>query len=779
MATVQFPAGNNGSNSILPMTRNAVYIKRSWSDPWTLQPHLRPMTLGQANGPNVTQARLLWYFGNKDETTYGGKRITRPLNLRGQFVKIEVSSANQGNRATLFIGLIQDEEIKADKNDSVYTGDQYVVAYGLEHLFDQVYLNEVWVSDDKGVRKQPFVPKLNARTRAGQDFAGNRSSSVPVGRTTYVFGAGGTWTNLQFLQYLLAEIRPYGITFNLSGTYAGLAKMKTELRLEHTTVKQILDVLIPRQRGYTYRVHWDNATPNNVVFEIQPVFNTGEAQVTEGTVTLDANPRRKALDFTGIEYSMKYRILEKGVNEHDEIVVEGKRIKLCGTFDAAIGTLVPGWESADETAYAAVNEGDAAGNDRALRHDKWKSVYQRFLIPETWNGKLFDASSVAYLQDQPFPNQTILPYEETLRVGMPNILSNGLFDSLVADANLYLKDAKCVRALPFRGQGGTSDNASEWQAPLVFARERALFDGDWLLSAAYHQLHLPYEGINRSNSDNTAPAAKVTMLDNAPGFQLEWPVPHVGGLADGPNAGGTLTAASNYTPQFWEKDIFATLNVELPQRIRIKSYRPGSSPTANNNRSITIKVPGAELWMVAPKTVYGVSDDGETLLQTGDDHTLVRDDRERLWTVAAAARAWFGAKRQAARIEIRGGLPNIIEPLDYITFLSAKQTYEHINTVVSAVQYDFGQGEAGVEKVIITTSYFEFDPAAIFHFSGIGNFQAVAREVGSLSGDVQEIREQVGKIPVRDGAGGAGSGVAGSAGSGATSHLKIVGWGAS
>lgn len=772
MPDVQFPTGATLGSGPLPMTRNAVYIKREWADDWRLVQHLRPIQTEKLLAPSVSQAEFLWPFGAKSESTYPTqKRTALPLALKDYFVKVE--TVVSGVRSTDFIGVIVDDDLRVHDNQDTYSGEQRIRAYGLEHLLDQVSLHEVWVYDAHGLSKRPFALPLNDRERFGQNYRGNRTATIPIGRTTHAFGSGGTWNNLQFVQYLLAEVAPRGITFNLTGQAGSLSELVIQMRTERQSVKAMLDILIPRQRGHGWHVTWDEA--GNIFVDVFNVFNSRLTSITSGDAQFDRNPRQAFIDIgsLGDSYGVEYRVVNKSANRYDRIVVEGEKLKICGTFDMWTGTLTQGWTSSEVEQYALIDLEDAGKNDQLRQADYNRRVFQNFLIPNAWTGLLYDVSVVGKIGD--FPSETLTgastanPY-----VGLPSIAANGAMNALVVNPTLLHAPAcRCLRDLPFQAEGETTDGGAEFQKPLVFIRERSLQDGDMKWNGWFHPVHIPYSGYG---VENTGPkvAARVTMLDNGLGFQLSYPVPHVLGLDIGENGTGALQGETNFEPLFSANDIFATLFVQTDRRIRVEYYRNGFDATTAQN-TVEFLVDDAEVWYVAPKTVYGTDGNGDILdKQTPNFAQLIRDDRPKLNTVAALAAAWFSQERKTISLTVKGGLVNIVNPGTMLVNINGNQRTEQIGTIVSSVLHDFGQGSGNVEKTVITTGYFEFDPRAIFQYSKLGDFQSVAREIESVRSDLNVVREHVSALPVRESP--AGGGAAASSSAEVTSNILVGGW---
>ncbi len=111
---------------------------------------------------------------------------------------------------------------------------------------------------------------------------------------------------------------------------------------------------------------------------------------------------------------------------------------------------------------------------------------------------------------------------------------------------------------------------------------------------------------------------------------------------------GAPTAAK--TPNLGDDSFIVTAAMEMDTRLKVTSnIRPGI------RRVLTIHVPGAKFWYIAPNTVVGVDGAGELLrfpgAQAGDPtlaqykRGVLRNDAFKLFSVMAIARAWLGQDR--------------------------------------------------------------------------------------------------------------------------------------
>jgi len=151
------------------------------------------------------------------------------------------------------------------------------------------------------------------------------------------------------------------------------------------------------------------------------------------------------------------------------------------------------------------------------------------------------------------------------------------------------------------------------------------------------------------------------------------------------------------------EDILVTAFLETDQMVRIVH----AFNYYENQRTLLITIPDAELWYIAPGTIIGVDENGECIEYGGEP--LLRDDRERLRTALDAARAWYGKERNKVTITIREidpGIPigTLIENVD-VANVGA------IGSVVTSLRWDFQTQPAATT---IMTDFNELDVAGIF-----------------------------------------------------------------
>jgi len=149
--------------------------------------------------------------------------------------------------------------------------------------------------------------------------------------------------------------------------------------------------------------------------------------------------------------------------------------------------------------------------------------------------------------------------------------------------------------------------------------------------------------------------ASLFMLPNSMAVQVQ---AHTSTVMDGSDdvATGTPTYAfgDGYASEMtkaWYKwqTCLATVALRLDQRLFVEQ-----TIDSDNGPVLTINVPNAELWLIAPGTVTGVDAGGALQPYTGT--RKVRDDTDRLTEILNLAAAWYGQRRRDLSIVFRGAV---------------------------------------------------------------------------------------------------------------------------
>jgi len=580
--------------------RTYVQTKSNWSDSWSTVSYLTAVSDVSCVAPSIPQATFVYRYGEikrEDQTIFSQNN---PLNLSGEYVRIMSEDG-----VALWVGIITEESFSAHGASSDPAGDQSIIAYGLEHILDRISI--VGAHTDQGYID--WCPSFNARESYGGALIGN---STGEGTNSLFSKNNNKWSNREIIGYLLDKY--CDLPVSISGQYDILAQLYGVYYFEGLTIRQALDKLIERRRGLGWLLESDGTGTISL-----RVFSVFSSSVSAGDYTFDGNSNQVSLDMgEAIDVSNNITRLAQSAS-YDKIIVQGARAKACFTVSLGDGNLQRAWTSADETAYAAADS-------TARASQKFDHVYQRFIIPSSWDWTAGDGAS-----------------------GKSDILPSG--------SNGWEYPRPLLRWVPITAAGS---DAGEYESPMVFVQDGsnyAMVD------------RLPAAG---------RPGAHVRMIDSDRGFCLKPSVNHIFGS-------GSYTyeeLSDNDEPQYNYNTLVATVAIETDYKIKEVVTNSGGPEI---ERTLVLDVHDAEYWYIVPGTVTGV-ENGELVRDVSG--TTVRDDRDKLGAVAALARAWYGESRAAVSLTVKK-LANIVTLGSIITEVSSSWHREAINTVATSRRRDY------------------------------------------------------------------------------------------
>ncbi|MEM9753122.1 MAG: hypothetical protein AAF916_07025 [Planctomycetota bacterium] len=193
--------------------------------------------------------------------------------------------------------------------------------------------------------------------------------------------------------------------------------------------------------------------------------------------------------------------------------------------------------------------------------------------------------------------------------------------------------------------------------------------------------------------------ANVTMLNNRSGFETHSRVAHVA-AADAFGDEASPTPANSDTEGLWDHSTLkATVAVELDQRLRVVRDVDGG----DIDRVLYLEVPGAAMHLCDPAAVVQIQPDRSALVtaqEAGIDRVL-RDDGDRLRSIADAAAVWYGRERNRLEVTyyaartgfVLGTLITEIAPVPGTGIVP-------INSTITSIEHDL---EHGTTKIITDT----------------------------------------------------------------------------
>ena len=681
-----------------------VETRKFWLDEWKLLQfvEVKGGTLGVA--PAVSRMQLFFRYGEIQREGDPFATVEDPQrDLPDSYVRISVL---RGTSSTpIWYGIITAEsfdmmEPRVVAGEPVPQGDQPFTAFGLEHLLDRQQIRGSWAEDNTGAPiKIDWSPPFNRRYRRGRTPLGNRSSSTGAG--SHVFSRDGElWSDENIIDYLLLNFTPVGLDFERTGTFndpleagAGpLSGLPSVYELEGKTVRQALNEIITRQKGLGWSVRTDGKPGSPIKIHI---FSIVGEPISFGSYVLPANQEGVSLSLDGGHDIRKALLRLNNSAAYEKIVVQGNRVLSCFTVGFFNDRLEKAWTDAEEVAYKAAD-------DKERKTDKHERVYRAFRIPPGWD--LLAGASLEFVA--------------------PNMQLDGTFVGGTTDFFPYAKTLQ--RQLPILKVAAIANAEPEFLAPMIFIKD----DDD---DTFYH--------VEELDAIEDEEGAQVRMFDREMGFILKPKINHYFALNHFDQADGG-TEDSPTVPRFDYESIVATLALQMDQRVIVEA-ETGRFRIGETVREKLIMVNDADLWYMAGGTVARIVD-GE--LQA-ENSTILRDDRDRLRTIAALASAWYGQQR--AQVEIKYDSVELpLLPGQYIDSVWDAYERNRVGTVVTEIEWNFGsKGRGGWTR--LRTDFAEISFQSVGRSPGISSFADVRSEVARLDAKMQEVDDHTGNFPVR------------------------------
>lgn len=349
------------SGVIRPTQYTSVWVKPYWGATWRYVPYLFPERSTEAVAPADSTASYTWEYGEFLNLWGDPGGTLFPINLENWFIATKVHTV-YGTYIS-WIGVVVGETMQEEGIDTVTgypRGNQRLECRGLEYLLERRNVLGTYVGDTiDGAESWVYLDRTRNFNRSNsrrESLAGNRSNYVNSTSGSYLFGTGGAWTNNQIANYLLATFQPwvsigtmqgamdYVPLFRLSGQTEGLDSIIEHHGFHGRTVRECLNNLIDRRRGFGWHIQTDGVGPIYI-----RVFSLSQYPITGVNAYLPANPRQIDVaihDDPWIKAS--YRI--SSTTQVDEIVVQSDTpVKTCATLSFLLGTLEPAWDPARDS----------------------------------------------------------------------------------------------------------------------------------------------------------------------------------------------------------------------------------------------------------------------------------------------------------------------------------------------------------------------------------------------------------------------------------------------
>lgn len=705
-----------------------VYLKERWSDDWEEQDNLFAVDVLWNAAPEIPTATLVWKYGRgmfPGETAF---TIKERLAKRRWFIWIEIDTQIvQGGSAleklnwygTLEVeadqlGGVRDELLPDEDPEPFESGVQELVAHGLELLLGRspVVSSVFFDSDGSTARRAPRGITFNS------DGKPNRTGGPLSGR--HLFDDGTTsaqfWSTRDAVEYLLEEsaIRDNHDSARLTCKIdpAFLSQLpdwdKIVVATHGKSLFDVLNELIPRQRLLGWYLTVDAESKDILLRPF--TFAAADIDAGEGNKTL-ANTRQRnvILDRTpGDAAAVKITAAE----QFDQIIVQGRRRRLCCSVCPQNLTLLAGWTTADEEAYEAGSSGaadypDAAERAERRRRDadarsaaKLEQVFSRFTLPDPWNYTVGDPVAGGAADRSLLPEGETPPYarEANILPTLPLLTNRDYSGTKIADdAVSETGDGKPKEMLPqtyfLLPEGG----------------------GDKYVRGDRIALEAPSESARR---DFTV-AVRVPDDSRAIEVVVSGGPQHLIATLD--FDGLAHDFAEGAESWFNWQDMVVTLAIEDDQYAEARYPSDANlgvtleGPAADATRRKVIDAgPSYKLDWIVKGTVVGTDDASEPQqVEVSDaDGIYVHDDRPLLLAIATMAYAWYGEPRRALTFSSRR-VNSALRVGDLITEIGAAFPLP-INSVVTQIHVNIprieGAGEPGPSTITYTTAFAELDP---------------------------------------------------------------------
>ena len=380
---------------------------------------------------------------------------------------------------------------------------------------------------------------------------------------------------------------------------------------------EMLKELIPVRFGLDFFVQ-----PTVAGFEIT-VFSLAASSLGFDGKTFPANPNTVELVRSAPNLNLfETHIVEALDRRYDRIIVQGKRIVVCGSLRGARAfggqSLVPKWSTAIETEYDNPSGTSATVSaDHIRKSDHFRDVYSRLGAPANWDmdsGSFGIALNAGTVPAVAYPTHTQTSIRETLR-WIPLKMGFDYSTNPPTDNT----DAEAVQ--------------SDIQPPMAWIKDECPQD---------------------ASAKRYVPCHKAGINVRAPyqdwGICLEANPNHRVGLN---HFGGTNTA--DLAKQFDYETTIATIAMESDNRISL-TYNIPDNLKAGDGSVMVIEDHEAEFWYALEGTFVKCDEDG-TLKQIDGHNKILRDDTPRLALLMAGAIIRYSKERARAVITMKGFWP--------------------------------------------------------------------------------------------------------------------------
>lgn len=713
----------------LRVATHVVYTRAKWSDEWTIAPTLHCDEAVWSVAPSIPTATLHNYYGSiAREGAVKFSRENRVSKLRS-YVKIVFTLSDYSKLN--WYGVIEVDENDIDgaviytdpggETQVLATGEQTLSAYGMEQLLaGQVVTSSVVFSSVEVGRGIPFNDrgKPNGYHFEGDiyEFADSKENAE-------------YWKTRWIIHYLINHHTPRNkagdvlVPFSLPfSSYRHLPRWdKPQLEQHGRTTYSLISSLIARERMLFWYLDVDESeSPNKVVLRINTAATAPiDIEIPDAEPIL-VNESQKHLIFDA-DASARAVVKTSSIESFDRFVVLGARRRSVFSLGFDDSTIAIGWTTLQETlyeegakyatAYPASTELTSRRklNSEVRSTEELKDVYVRFIIPETWNGKVGAGDGSSPLT----PAFPVIQTDGTIEDDPAPFFQLGLF----VDQSIPLLESVDYSGGKIKQNAVDESESSGVERPPLVA---------WKLPNTTPQRWQNVEDIGRKAELETEDP------DEIEGWSVEVIVPqrdrgirlHVHGEPR------HIIAKTDFTGQPEDmirgdndyRDMICTLSV-TEDRHAVGLYPPEVFVDAATDFVRTKVIDAGDAFRqdyVCPETVVDIDNDGALVRSDGG---FVRDDTSVLKAVATVAWEWYGRDRKVLSLttdiltsEITIG--DMVSQIGDDT-VPGEGNNIFIGTVVTEVRIatrrHTGDGEPDPPRMQITTGWGELDPLQLLN----------------------------------------------------------------
>ena len=344
-----------------------VYVRAGWNDEWVEQTNLRVRNLSFTTAPSMPQAVLTYHYGDiefEDEDRFTHRGV---LDLNRKYVKIEytpyVAPGTTAQDDVKWVGVVvntQDSQIGTNLNSlnqREAAGTQTLIAFGIEWFLTRNKVDRTYFGRGEGDpdiklsgngNGDPLDPLDSIYVKRAVPFnlgtgrnVKKKSGNRAVGTSLFALGrlaTSTTWTAADIVEYILQFFEPLDALLRTTipiiietEDFIKLEWYEPVIVTEGRTVYQVLNQVMDRRRGLTWRlVYDDSATAGNPTVNhnrmLLKVYTFNEVDISfTGGRKIPRNESQKTLDYdfaVDIDGAMT---VTDSVRKFDRIIARGAR----------------------------------------------------------------------------------------------------------------------------------------------------------------------------------------------------------------------------------------------------------------------------------------------------------------------------------------------------------------------------------------------------------------------------------------------------------------------